>query len=159
MSYDIPYVCSCLCVGFFLCYTIMDIHWYDIEVACEERKQRSFVNFPANDKPQRVTTLGSQARWPVTKDSPCQSAHKDEGTKVGILHKEWPWPPAQWWLGPPHLPKASYFQFSTRKHPCSFSKIWCDFFFLRCIPTSLCDSKCNGRMPRAFCSSVLELSS
>lgn len=33
----------------------------------------------------------------------CHMCAKDEGTKVGILHlKEWPWPPAQWWLGPGH---------------------------------------------------------
>lgn len=94
----------------------------------------------------------------------CHMCTKDEGTKVGILHlKEWPWPPAQWWLGPGHSStlahQSKFFPNLNKKTPALVLEDLMRLLFLLCIPTSLCDSKCNGRMPRAFCSSVLELSS
>ena len=49
----------------------------------------------------------SRRTHPANEDNKKPKFHtctKDEGTKVGILQslKKWPWPPAQWWLGPGH---------------------------------------------------------
>ena len=155
MSYDIPYVrssvfCSCLCVVF--CATQLWIltliwHWCWLWGT----KQRSFVNFPADDKPQRDTTLfGSQARWPVTKDSPCQSvicAPRMKAPKLGFCILRMALAASSVMARPGHSSTLAHqskiLSKSQQENTRARLEDLMRLLFLLCIPTSLCDSKCN----------------